>query len=115
MARPQDPRKFGVYHALCIAHSLFGGRGFILPSIDAQGNIDPNTAMPYKDYVQHLRQAVRLTGCPEVDAERVAGHSPRSGAATQGAGELLQAYELSRLAGVRDLSWIVGLQPASHR
>ena len=108
VARPQDPTKFGVYHALCIAHGLFGGRGFILPSVDTHGVIDPNTPMPYTAYVQHLRQAVRLSGCPEVDAERVAGHSPRSGAATQGAGARLQTYELSRLAGVGDLSWIVG-------
>jgi hypothetical protein len=87
---------------------LFGGRGFILPSVAADGSIDPNTPMPYPAYVQHLRQAARLVGCPEVDAERVAGHSPRSGAATQGARAFLQTHELCRLAGVKDLNWIVG-------
>jgi len=107
IARPLDPNVFGVYHALCIGHALFEGRGFILPRVLANGTVDTSQPMPYKDYVLHLRQAARHAGCPEVDAEHVAGQSPRSGAATQGA-EVLRPHELCRLAGVKGLNWILG-------
>ena len=107
VARPLDPNVFGVYHALCIGNALVGGRGFILSRDLANGTVEMPQPIPYKGYALHHRQAARHAGFLEVDAELVAGQSPRSGAATQGA-EALRPYELSRLAGVRGLSWVSG-------
>ena len=108
IARPADPAAFGVYHALVIGHGLFGGSGFILPRILADGTVVKSEAMGYKDYVLHLRQAAAYVNCPEVDAELVAGQSPRAGAATEAARNHLRPHEICRLAGVKSIDWLTG-------
>ena len=59
------------------------------------------------DYVSQLRRAAKHAGFPEGAADALAGHSPRSGAASQAARDGLPPHAINHLAGVKDINWLV--------
>ena len=48
VARPADPVEVGVYHALELGHRTFGGTGYVLPHVDAQGVVHRERPMPLR-------------------------------------------------------------------
>jgi hypothetical protein len=111
VARPADPAVRGAYHALLEAKARIR-KGFILPHVDARGLIGRSRPMPYGQFVQHLRQALRHVGVSEADSLEYAAHSMRSGAATEAAPKL-PPHLICLAAGVDDLNWILGYHRAS--
>ena len=107
VARPALQGDFGVYHALEVGHRTFGGSGYILPHIDAQGTVHRERPMSYDDYSRHLRAALVFVGVSAAEAAAFTPHSARAGAATEGA-QHLRPEELCHLAGTKDPAWFMG-------
>jgi len=81
--------------------------GYVLPIIRADGDIDSHTAMPYNMFVRHLRDALVHIGMKESQAQHYAGHSMRAGGATSAAVHGLAPAEITHLAGVSSVDWLV--------
>ena len=80
VARPADPNEFGVYNALILGKTIFGG-GYIMPHIDSLGVVHRERPMEYGDYVRFLREGlISATGTAESEDLLYAGQSARSGA-----------------------------------
>ena len=107
VAHPADPVEVGVYHALELGHRTFGGTGYVLPHVDAQGVVHRERPMSYDDYARHLRSALVTVGVPPAEAASFTPHSARAGAATAGA-QQLRPEELCFMAGTKDPSWLMG-------
>ena len=113
VARPADPREFGVYDALLLGKKIFGG-GYIMPHIDGAGGVSRERPMEYDDYVRFLRQGlVSATGMSDIEASLYAGQSARSGAASEAARNDLEPHRICHLAGVRDINWLLTYMRAS--
>ena len=108
-ARPESRSGAGVYGPLRGLKMRLGS-GSVLPFVSADGVIDRSRPMPYEAFARHLRYALIHTGLGAADADRYAGHSMRSGAATESA-DALPPHLISLAAGVKDTSWI----PTYHR
>ena len=106
IARPEDPDERGVYHSVIAARAVRGGTGFVLPTVSSDGFVGTG-AMGYQDFVSHLRAALIFIGYPERTAAEYAAHSMRAGAATEGLRNGLAPADACRLAGVKDLNWIL--------
>ena len=86
VARPADPNEFGVYNALILGKTIFGG-GYIMPHIDSLGVVHRERPMEYGDYVRFLREGfISATGTAESEDLLYAGQSARSGAVCHLAG-----------------------------
>ena len=85
----------------------FGGTGYVLPHVDAQGVVHRERPMSYDDYARHLRSALVTVGVPPAEAASFTPHSARAGAATAGA-QQLRPEELCFMAGTKDPSWLMG-------
>ena len=107
VAKPADPNERGVYHALALGHAVFGGVGFIMPHVDAQGVVHRDRPMEYRDFVRYLRQALVTIGVDIDYADHFAGHSMRSGGASAAARAGLPPHEICHLAGVKDINWLL--------
>ena len=68
--------------------------------------------MPHGVFVRHLRNALFHIGLDAADADYYAGHSVRSGAATDTADEL-PPHLISLAAGAKDTNWILTYHRAS--
>ena len=77
VARPADPAEVGVYHAPELGHRAFGGTGYVLPHVDAQGVVHRERPMSYDDYARHLRSALVTVGVPPAEAASFTPHSAR--------------------------------------
>ena len=107
VARPADPNEFGVYNALILGKTIFGG-GYIMPHIDALGVVHRERPMEYDDYVRFLRKGlISATGMAESEALLYAGQSARSGAASEAARSGMEPHRICHLAGVRDINWLL--------
>ena len=51
IACPQDPGEVSLFHALCLAHRVFEGRGNIMPHVDDTGRVGRDRPMSYPGYV----------------------------------------------------------------
>ena len=66
----------------CTTHSSsgtapFGGTGYVLPHVDAQGVVHRERPMSYDDYARHLRSALVTVGVPPAEAASFTPHSAR--------------------------------------
>jgi hypothetical protein len=111
IARPASGSGDGVFGLLRELKVRLGS-GFVLPFISADGVVDRSRPMPYDAFVRHLRSALIHIGLDAADAEHYAGHSMRSGAATDTADEL-PPHLISLAAGVKDINWILTYHRAS--
>ena len=107
MARPADPNEFGVYNALILGKTIFGG-GYIMPHIDSLGVVHRERPMEYGNYVRFLREGlISATGTAESEDLLYAGQSARSGAASEAARSGMEPHRICHLAGVRDINWLL--------
>jgi len=113
VARPFNPSERGVYHAILDARRVAGGRGFVLPRIAPNGQIDRSHPMPYASYVRLLRRVLISMGADPAAAQQFAGHSAWAGAATASAQAGNHPERIALAAGVQDISWILGYNRAS--
>jgi len=104
VARPAGRSGAGVYGLLRELKMRLGS-GSVLPFVSADGVIDRSRPMPYEAFARHLRYALIHIGLDATAADRYAGHSMRSGAATESA-DALPPHLISLAAGVKDISWI---------
>ena len=79
----------------------------MLPVTSVSGHIDSSSHMAYKPFVKQLSNALTTTGMATERAAEFAGQSMRSGGATAAAVSGLSSAEISHLAGVSDVNWLV--------
>ena len=85
--------------------------GFVLPHVDGRSKTSDRTrCMSYEKIVKSLRAMLVRIGVPVARARKYAGHSMRSGGATSAVIGKLSPSEISQLAGVKDLNWLVGYE-----
>ena len=101
-----DPKESGAYDLVVLGKRVFQ-KGFVLPVINASVHIDRSAHMAYKPFVKQLRNALTTTGMATERAAKFAGQSMRSGGATAAAVSGLSSAEISHLAGVLDVNWLV--------
>ena len=106
VARMADPKESGAYDPVVLGKRVFQ-KGFVLPAINVSGHIDRSAHMAYKPFVKQLRNALTTTGMATERAAKFAGQSMRSGGATAAAVSGLSSAEISHLAGVSDVNWLV--------
>jgi hypothetical protein len=105
VAKPKDPRERGVYH-LCVQARAVFHTGFVLPNVDARGNVDTTSPMSYANFIRHLREALVHVGLSRESAAVYSAHSMRSGGATAAAVHGLSREDIQHLAGVKDANWL---------
>jgi len=102
---------FCVYDALLRGKQIFRG-GFVMPDIDASGNIHRERPMPYDTYVRLLRWALVEIGYSEELAQTFTAHSARSGGATGMVHAGLDPVLGCAIAGVKSVDWFIGYMRA---
>ena len=107
IATPRSQARPSIYHVAVRAQRV-SKTGFVLPHVDGQSKtIVRSRCMSYEKFVRSLPTMLLRVGVPAVRARKYAGHSMRCGGATAAAIGRLTPAEISHLAGVKDLNWLV--------